>query len=494
MIDQVNGDTLHLAFVYDVKTADRYLDRWSLEIAQHETKTKESWEWRKTLGVNSLVDGFDKTIWNKSTILEIKDQEINEGRSVKLALIAFRIYTPDGKRTDEKGATFDGWSNKFDEWISIYSPRIQTYLTKTLKGQIEDNDLNDEMDHLIKPIEGHARVYAVPRVRRCSSLLMRIINMFGNEGGLDLVLDCLRQDLSAPPKFEGLPINLNILGILVSTISYPYSIYHREFITEYAPKFVDLSVHLLRNAPDKSLRDVRRERIESIIKSIDNFQRRLVTVEEREKQTEVLKLEVALMCLKSSFLERKIQGIKDLNTVILNNRMFSFKSISAAYLIEWLEQNGVYSVVFEAKHTHRELVQRSGDILKLLLNEKKLSAEVLDMFWSLGKVGEYRVEVYKIINELSIWLGQEHIEHIYRGIRLIPPEQMTNEEFHCLCELGKVSKDSEFKRLVSDFFWDIVCNSDQYKDDLVTNCISKFCEMVKYWDVPIKHKLFLSLT
>lgn len=32
-VDQVNEDTLHLEFLFDVKTADRYIDRWSLEIA-----------------------------------------------------------------------------------------------------------------------------------------------------------------------------------------------------------------------------------------------------------------------------------------------------------------------------------------------------------------------------------------------------------------------------------------------------------------------------
>jgi hypothetical protein len=44
---------------------------------------------------------------------------------------------------------------------------------------------------------------------------------------------------------------------------------------------------------------VRREKIEGVIKGIDNMMRRLETREEREKQTEVLKLEVILMCLKS---------------------------------------------------------------------------------------------------------------------------------------------------------------------------------------------------
>ena len=56
--------------------------------------------------------------------------------------------------------------------------------------------------------------------------------------------------------------------------------YHKDFITEYGPKFVDVCIRALRVAPEKSLRDMRREKIESIIKSIDNFQRRIVTKEE----------------------------------------------------------------------------------------------------------------------------------------------------------------------------------------------------------------------
>jgi hypothetical protein len=89
-------------------------------------------------------------------------------------------------------------------------------------------------------------------------------------------------------------MDLNLVSMLFSAIAGPYQM------------FVDVARRALRETPDKSLRDVRRERIESIIKSIDFFQRRLITRDEREQQSEILKLEVALMCLKSSYLERRI--------------------------------------------------------------------------------------------------------------------------------------------------------------------------------------------
>lgn len=47
---------------------------------------------------------------------------------------------------------------------------------------------------------------------------------------------------------------------------------------------------------------------------------------------------------------------------------------------------------------------------------------------------------------------------------------------------------------MSDFFWDIICNSsDMVKEDLVNSCIIKFCEMVKNWDMTRKHYFFTVL-
>jgi|LauGreDrversion4_2_1035121.scaffolds.fasta_scaffold368413_1 hypothetical protein len=70
---------------------------------------------------------------------------------------------------------------------------------------------------------------------------------------------------------------------------------------------------------------------------------------------------------------------------------------------------------------------------------------------------------------------------------------MATDEFHTISELGKYSKDFDFKKGVSEFFWSIVCTSDNYKEELVTNCITKFSEMVKYWDMTVKHQFFTKL-
>ena len=47
---------------------------------------------------------------------------------------------------------------------------------------------------------------------------------------------------------------------------------------------------------------------------------------------------------------------------------------------------------------------------------------------------------------------------------------------------GKRPRKRHSKNQVGDFFWKVICQSEQYKDELVSNCITKFCEMILQWD------------
>ena len=52
----------------------------------------------------------------------------------------------------------------------------------------------------------------------------------------------------------------------------------------------------------------------------------------------------------------------------------------------------------------------------------------MEMFWSLAK-SDYKFEVYKIINDSSFYLKQEHIDYFFEQIKLVPPEKLAIEEF-----------------------------------------------------------------
>ena len=129
-----------------------------------------------------------------------------------------------------------------------------------------------------------------------------------------------------------------------------------------------------------------------------------MTKEERDKQSEIFRLELCSKSLKSQYLDRRIQGIKDLTTLIKNNTLLSNSTtFSTDFLIEWMVQNDTLTQIWDSRHTHLQLVQRSADIFKLLLKEGKMDTALLNMFWSLT-ASEYHSEVVKIIQESSIYL------------------------------------------------------------------------------------------
>ena len=280
----------------------------------------------------------------------------------------------------------------------------------------------------------------MPRPRKCASKeYVRHLNSFCHQGGLDTILKVIESCETTDQK-DG--YNLRVMAILLSGISLPAPVYHKSVVAEFAPKLIEASKNRLLKAPDKALRDVRREHIEAIVKAIDNLSKRLMEKVEREKQSEILKLEVALLCLNSSFMERRIQGIRDLNQIIKSNRIYSGR-FSGKFLVEWMQTKGVFDILFDQRRSHLQLVQRCDEVLKLLLQEDMLSLELLQQFWSLTKT-DLRLEVYKIIQDCSFYFKQKHLDFIFDKIKNdIPTEKLDMEEFSTLSELGKYSKDKD---------------------------------------------------
>jgi len=117
-------------------------------------------------------------------------------------------------------------------------------------------------------------------------------------------------------------------------------------------------------------------------------------------------------CLESQFLEKRIQGIKELNEVVtestVGNEVQAMASIAA-----WITDNGVFNIIWDARKTHIQLVQRSGDIFRCFLKADLLSEQLLEQFWNLSK-SDYKQEVFKILKECDYFLEQSQIEFLFK--------------------------------------------------------------------------------
>jgi hypothetical protein len=134
--------------------------------------------------------------WAKSTILDIKD--FNEGknnRSVPKIFVGYRYYLDSNENNESK--TFSGLSAKMDEWLKLYSLRVQQQGTITRIGIIklgnpdaipEKPEFDDSADILMNSVR-NKEIFAILRPEKAKSeLLARLLNNFGKENGFQKIL------------------------------------------------------------------------------------------------------------------------------------------------------------------------------------------------------------------------------------------------------------------------------------------------------------------
>lgn len=76
--------------------------------------------------------------------------------------------------------------------------------------------------------------------------------------------------------------------------------------------------------------------------------------EEGQKRAENLKLEIVKKMLTCELLERRIVGIKELNTIIrgAQHNYGGKQGFSLENVIKWILEHGVFDIIWDVKKTH----------------------------------------------------------------------------------------------------------------------------------------------
>ena len=76
------------------------------------------------------------------------------------------------------------------------------------------------------------------------------MNHFGSKGGWNLLLDTLTN------KSCDENLTLTAMSYMITMISMPSKLFHRDWINEFAAKFAGAMINQLLNSPDKILKDI----------------------------------------------------------------------------------------------------------------------------------------------------------------------------------------------------------------------------------------------
>jgi len=122
-IKKVVGERLVCTFDGMPEEDTTEYEREGTKICPLGSRTK-GWEWRSALKPGDIIDVLDtQAKWFLGTVLEAKVEN-----GIKKILACFRVYLPNGSKSDKEGKAYEGWSDSYDAWFPAHSIKIQPYV------------------------------------------------------------------------------------------------------------------------------------------------------------------------------------------------------------------------------------------------------------------------------------------------------------------------------------------------------------------------------
>lgn len=475
-IDQ--DDNLKIQFEEEGIEYDRVLQRTSNEIGPYR-KHSSGDMWRENLKPGDLVDCFDSSnFWYNSTVLDRRVViNTNETQTVEV-YIGFRVYSMCGEKNDEKGQ-YRGWSNKYDDWISIRSPRIAPFGLHGRMWVIPQVTFNEEkiIDDSNDMLEDTANTFCVTRVKKCTSaLLINIINTFGENKLFDFILKVL-SDTEKWPTFD----QIYSLSYFVGKL---YSLYHKKFIMNFALKFKDTVFNCLLHAPQTIYREYSKEKLDQIFEFMELILKRVLTIQQKNAIVDEFLLEFSLKNFNTPYLERRIHGVKGIIDAVNKAKLSKTRGIQAEDLIKWIQNHEIVAEIF-GPNGHYQLVQRSGEILKLLATENALRPSDLNHVWMSSQRNDedMRKTIYSVLIEINSVLKSDALDFLVQKISELPTNKILKEEINLMYELTKFTvRAGVASNRACDFFHKVILLNDEHSEATKNQCLEAYCNILRSWE------------
>ena len=467
------------------KDKEKRISKSDVNIYPAGTKTTD-WEWRTNLKKWDLVDCYDRSKWYPATIMDIKEEGEIEGIKFFNYQIGWRLYPehynnledPEDKpekhldlwttnkdiETDSKGEKFFGDRENFDEKIPYFSKRIQKFDTfsklqlkylnynfmdpsamygyhsfssDTDKSNplkiMSDNLYNDTeliMDQFYKYEKDGKKNIILGKTKKFSCYFALLLKKIEEENGFEKLMEILQDKPNAEEIYT-------IFFILYHSFNYIHIDYFKEkmpILKKVILEFInDLDAKKMKTMP-KDFRSVVIDLLEKISKN-----------ENADFFYEVT-LSLSLKEIKTSTFNLRLNGIKDLDEFIEKNK--NNKEMRTK-LIELIKKNELIQEIFGANY-HSQIINKSKEIVKLLLLENQLNKDDIELIWNCTKKGdlEAKVTILKLLYELADNLKEDYVEMLLNNIKLTDGKKINNDELDLVYKLSLQGEHNEKNILI----------------------------------------------
>ena len=405
----------------------------------------KDFEWRMNLQPFDIIDCQDRSRWYPATVMSRNEELINGMQKVEYS-IGFRVYPehfPDWKNytkfwpdktkaTDSNNRIFFGDQEGYDEKIPAISKRIHKFGLYTGGAAVKNSTEYSEslcIDDFILYEHEQGKTYVVAKNSNFSFYFALLINNFAALGGFESLLNLLKKDGDSKEK-----LNAELLYYIFNFIASASSLFHKEYLKILAGIMKENVIKYLNELSQNDLRNMKKETIELITKVLKYYLSFTLSQEERNEVVENFGLSFSLKMLKTSLLDKRISAVKTIVDLIKSAKNEPDK---CAKLLKIIEEHKIFYEIY-GPNSHIQLINKSKDLLEIMLQEDKLSSGEMEMIWNGTKKGdlEGKLTILKTLKEISQSLKEKHIKMLLENIYLSEPQVLINEEIDLIYDLA----------------------------------------------------------
>lgn len=530
-----NYFTCHLA----EEEKEILLKKTSLNYAKKNTYTKSDYEWRTTLQPGNVVECYDRSKFYPATIID-RFEEIRNNLTFVSYKIGFRLYPenfPEWEKyrnfwadsslaPDKKNAIFIGDRESFDEILPYYSSRIQRLGTqdgkfsneeiedtfcvddfviydfektdnkkKGNKVELDNNDNGigeeikkkdekgnnfDEYSEVLKnyyikmksKLDSFGKSYVIAKSQSFSFYYALLISEFASNQSYEKMLNKLHKNNQEKPNPE-------VIYFIFLFIGFSSTILHKEYLKKLSNDMRENVINYLNELNEKDLRNIKKETIEIIQKVLQYYLSFSMCTAERNLIIENFSISFSLKMLKSSLLDKRISAVKNIVDIIKNAKEDKEKTEK---LLDIIEEHKIFNEIFGA-NSHIQLINRSKNLLEIMLLEDKLSNEEMEIIWEATKKGdsEGKLTILKLLKEISSYLKEKQIKMILTNIYITDPENLIKEEIDLIYELATHNSQpkAEIEKVINYFLKGLFDGKIDDNEEKIKILIDKIIEIIK---------------
>ena len=423
-----------------------YVRNQYYDIMVYKSLSKD-FDWRQNLKKNDEIDFFRyKSKWNVFKIIDVIEEDYYGEICKKIRIV---------KKND-----FDDSEEEYDYTeINVNSPSIAK---KGFYSQRKNFTFDEDRIFLSKIKE---KKFAIMRkfsfITNSSIYIIKYINEFGKNRGFEYIMKVVKKEINVDKE------------VFAAIITFLQSI--GEFLVE---PFIEkngllilktIENYLLTNA-EMNLREITPKTLQILIRGIKGLSQRIHSEEESEEIANKIKIKLAILCLKSNFLEKQFFGAKILTQV-------STESKKNVELAKELVKFNVFDKIIKG---HPHLIAKGEGVMKILFKANLIKEKDLLSLWEqiLKTDIESRNSLLKLLSQVIPNLSDNYILFLANKMLESSNEINDKEIVKVLFEIQKMGykRKSLLKiiKVINDTLWGVVQSSKKLKEEFLNDVIDHF--------------------